>query len=159
MKSKITLNKTKTIAEQKRHIEAVQDNMQEVLDDLVIRQKTHDETKLMEPELSLLSRLNQEKQAEIVYNSDEYHEVIKTVLKDFLYYHYKDNDHHPEHSGSIDTMPLPAILEMLCDWKAASGRNKNGSFEFSLSENIKRFKINDQLASILRTTAKYYGWL
>ena len=39
------------------------------------------------------------------------------------------NRHHPEHFGEdgIRGMNLPDVVEMLCDWKAASERTKDGA--------------------------------
>jgi hypothetical protein len=47
---------------------------------------------------------------------------------------------------------------MLCDWKAASERTKQGSIQASLAHNRMRFQIDDQLAAILENTVKELGW-
>jgi hypothetical protein len=41
---------------------------------------------------------------------------------------------------------------MLCDWKAASERTKDGDFAKSIEIGIERFKIDPQLAAILRNS-------
>ena len=55
-------------------------------------------------------------------------------------------------------MSLIDILEMLCDWKAASERHANGSIMHSLIINRDRFKISDQLHAILENTVREFGW-
>jgi hypothetical protein len=55
-------------------------------------------------------------------------------------------------------MSLFDVLEMLCDWKAASERTKGGGdIMESIDYNQKRFQFSDELASILRNTAKELG--
>ncbi|MFI0461461.1 MAG: DUF5662 family protein [Ilumatobacteraceae bacterium] len=59
---------------------------------------------------------------------------------------------------NIGGMSLLDLVEMLCDWKAAGERHTNGSMERSLVVNKERFKISEQLQSILENTAKELGW-
>lgn len=47
---------------------------------------------------------------------------------------------------------------MLCDWKAASERTKQGSIQQSLPINKERFGISDQLYAVLLNTVKELGW-
>ena len=54
-------------------------------------------------------------------------------------------------------MNLLDVVEMVCDWKAASERTKDGDFAKSIEIGIDRFKIDPQLASILRNTATQIG--
>jgi len=55
-------------------------------------------------------------------------------------------------------MSLLDLVEMVADWKAASERTKQGSIAQSLAHNIKRFGIDEQLASILENTVRELGW-
>jgi len=55
-------------------------------------------------------------------------------------------------------MTLLDVVEMLCDWKAASERTKQGSIAASLTHNKERFGISDQLAAILENTVRELGW-
>jgi uncharacterized protein DUF5662 len=72
---------------------------------------------------------------------------------------YDQITEQPEHYESgIAGMTLLDIVEMLCDWKAASERTKQGSIAQSLGHNRQRFQIDDQLASILENTVKELGW-
>lgn len=59
----------------------------------------------------------------------------------------------------VSQMTLLDVIEMLCDWKAATERHADGSISKSLGINTKRFGITPQLASILENTAKEMGWL
>lgn len=64
-----------------------------------------------------------------------------------------------ELESRLNHMSLLDILEMLSDWKAASTRHADGSMADSLEINQSRFKISDQLRSILNNTAKELGWI
>lgn len=59
---------------------------------------------------------------------------------------------------SVDGMSLLDVVEMLCDWKAATERHADGSITKSIQINKARFNISDQLASILENTRKEMGW-
>jgi hypothetical protein len=53
-------------------------------------------------------------------------------------------------------MDLIDLLEMFCDWKAASERHANGNIYKSIKINKQRFNISDQLEQIFINTAKRY---
>ena len=55
-------------------------------------------------------------------------------------------------------MSLLSIMEMVCDWKAASDR-VNGNFADSLEINHERFNINDDLMEIIFNTCIELGWI
>jgi hypothetical protein len=55
-------------------------------------------------------------------------------------------------------MSLLDVVEMLCDWKAASERTKQGSIAQSLAYNEQRFSIDPQLAIILQNTVRELNW-
>jgi hypothetical protein len=58
----------------------------------------------------------------------------------------------------VDGMSLLDLVEMFCDWKAATERHADGSIEKSIQINKKRFELSDQLVSILEATRKEMGW-
>jgi len=60
--------------------------------------------------------------------------------------------------SDVRLMSLLDVIEMLCDWKAASERTKQGSIAQSLAHNKERFGISDQLFSILTNTVRELGW-
>ena len=76
-------------------------------------------------------------------------------MKTALQHHYAANRHHPEHfTKGIDDMTLIDIIEMLCDWKAASLRQNDGNLLKSIEINAQRFGYDDQLKRIFINTAK-----
>jgi hypothetical protein len=50
-------------------------------------------------------------------------------------------------------MNLIDLVEMLCDWKAASERHNDGNIKKSIEINTARFGLSWQLAKILENTA------
>lgn len=76
-----------------------------------------------------------------------------------MQHHYTHNSHHPEHfANGVSGMSLLDVMEMFCDWKAASEQHKNGSIERSIHINRERFGFSEQLASILENTWRELGW-
>jgi hypothetical protein len=52
-------------------------------------------------------------------------------------------------------MTLVDVVEMLCDWAAATQRHDDdGDIFDSIEKNAERFDLSEQLAQILRNTAK-----
>lgn len=139
------------------HIRKVQGRLQEICSALTIRAAHHDASKLEEPEKAGFDALTF-KLANLTYGTDEYRAALDEG-KPTIKHHYAVNDHHPEHwPNGINDMSLLSILEMLCDWKAASERTKQGSIEASLAHNKVRFGIDDQLAQVLENTVRELGW-
>ena len=52
-------------------------------------------------------------------------------------------------------MSLIDLLEMLCDWSAATKRHDDGDILKSIEKNKTRFGLTDQLAQILRNTVEH----
>lgn len=72
-----------------------------------------------------------------------------------LEHHYANNRHHPEHhKDGIRGMTLVDIVEMFCDWKAASMRHNNGDMLTSIEKNKERFKYSDELEQIFKNTMR-----
>lgn len=139
------------------HINKVQVRIAELQAALDTRAASHDRSKLREPEKSGYDQLTTDLK-DIVYGTDEYRAAL-AAAKPVIDHHYAHNSHHPEHyANGIAGMSLLDIVEMLCDWKAASERTKQGSIAASLVHNKSRFGINDQLAAILENTVKELGW-
>lgn len=134
----------------KEHITDVQLVMTWVHVKLRSRMRHHDESKLREPEKSLYDEWIP-KLRELDYASDEY----KTALEQMgpaLQHHYKHNSHHPEHyENGIAGMSLLDLIEMYCDWVAAI-LSKGGDVSTGIQINVKRYGIDEQLASILANT-------
>ena len=141
----------------KEHIRKVRDRIFDVMENLTVRGQVHDRSKLEEPEKSGYDKLTANL-ADIEYGSLPYLLALKAA-KPVIDHHYAHNSHHPEHyPNGIAGMSLLDIVEMLCDWKAASERTKQGSIAASLVHNKQRFGIDDQLAAILENTVRELGW-
>ena len=136
-----------------KHIEKVRHYIRIFTDALTTRGIKHDASKLEEPELEVFTEVTP-KLAQLTYGSDEYNESLKE-LQVALSHHYASNRHHPEHfTKGIEDMTLVDILEMLCDWKAASLRQHDGNLLKSIEINAARFGYDDQLKKIFMNTAK-----
>lgn len=135
------------------HIEEVRKNLRWFTERLVSRGVKHDHTKLESPEVELFARVNH-KLKQLEYGTPEY-DASLAELKPALDNHYAKNRHHPEHfSDGINEMTLVDIVEMFCDWRASTARNKNGNLLVSIATNAKRFRIDAQLEQIFVNTAK-----
>ena len=92
-----------------------------------------------------------------VYGSDQYKQYLKE-LSVALEHHYGNNDHHPEHfENGYARMPLLARIEMLCDWKAATKRHRDGDIMRSIEGNAGRFGYDEKEKEIIVETAKEIG--
>lgn len=139
------------------HINLVRNYIRVFTNDLSLRASLHDLSKLRPPEFEIFSGLEHEL-SNLKYGTPEY-DVSKKKLGEALVHHYQNNRHHPEHyEGGINDMALGDIIEMFCDWKAASMRVKDGNFEQSLLINKERFGMSHQLYAILENTRKLLGW-
>jgi hypothetical protein len=139
------------------HIEKVQWRMKQMRDELYLRGEVHDLSKLREPEKSIFDVMTP-RLKELTYGSYEY-QMALGEMHEALAHHYQANSHHPEHyTNGIDGMNLLDLVEMLADWKAASERVAGGDILKSLEINRERFKISDQLLSILLNTVRDMKW-
>lgn len=121
----------------------------------IIRRRcmNHDASKLESPEKEIFDEFTP-KLKDSTYGSDEYKGFL-AAMKPALDHHYQENRHHPEHfENGVDGMTLIDLVEMLCDWKAASERHADGDIFKSIDINRKRFNLSDQMYSVLMNTAK-----
>ncbi len=82
------------------------------------------------------------------YGSQEYKKMLQDTpqFDAAIKHHYANNSHHPQfYSGGIQDMELLDIIEMLCDWKASTLRNKEGDIQKSISLNQDRFEYDNNL--------------
>jgi hypothetical protein len=147
--------------ETQAHINRVGDFLETAIQNLWDRKYRHDASKMVEPELSAFN-IATPKLANLEYGSEEYKQSLRD-LGPALAHHFAENDHHPEHfENGVRGMSLMALIEMLCDWRAASERVKQRtddpekvvSFESGLVFNKERFGISDDLYEILLNTAR-----
>ena len=150
-----TEEEQKTNLQTKDHIANVQKFIKIFSNELWSRGLNHDQTKLDDPELSLFVEYTP-KLAGCTYGSEEYKEFL-SGLKPALDHHYAKNRHHPEHyKDGINGMTLVDLVEMFCDFKAATMRHNDGNLLKSIDINEKRFNMSPQLAQILRNTAELF---
>jgi hypothetical protein len=134
-----------------KHINAVRNQINNVIALLDDKAATHDFSKLTTPEVDTFAEYTP-KLATSTYGSDEYKGFLE-AMKPALAHHYEENRHHPEHfQDGVNGMNLVDLIEMLCDWKAATLRHNNGDIFKSIEINRKRFGISGQLAQILRNS-------
>jgi hypothetical protein len=139
------------------HIARVQELLQEVVNNLMVRAAHHDASKLQEPEKSAFDRCTPLLR-ETTYGTFEY-AAAKAQLGEALQHHYAHNSHHPEfYENGMADMSLLDLIEAFCDWRAASERVKSGNFAESLRINRERFGANDMLSQIFENTRKELGW-
>lgn len=120
---------------------------------LMRRAHMHDQSKLEAPELAVFDEYTP-KLRDSTYGSDEY-KTFLDGMGEGLRHHYKVNDHHPEHhADGIAGMNLLNVLEMLCDWKAATERHADGDLTRSIEQNAERFGYGDELKRLLQNTAR-----
>lgn len=133
------------------HIRNVGLFMNRMIKIMLDRSANHDRSKLHDPELGTFTEYTPKlKTAE--YNSPEYKQFL-VDMKPALDHHYANNPHHPEYyPNGVAGMNLIDLMEMLCDWKAAGLRSKNGDLRKSIEANAERFKLDPQLKAILLNT-------
>lgn len=135
-----------------RHIERVRNLLNICIVELLRRSELHDQSKLEHPEVAAFTQYTPQL-AKSTYGSPEYQQFLE-AMKPTLQHHYANNRHHPEHyKNGVDDMNLIDVMEMLCDWKAASERHNDGNIRKSIEVNANRFGLSPQLVKILENTA------
>jgi hypothetical protein len=138
------------------HIQTVQGLLAKVIADLQHRQLVHDRSKLVSPEVEVFDEYTP-KLAASTYGSDEYKGFL-AGMKVGLDHHYQFNRHHPEFfDNGVKGMSLVDLIEMLCDWKAATLRHNDGDIRKSIEINQKRFGYSDELKETLLNTVMDLG--
>lgn len=152
----LTAEEKATNYETFRHIERVRNILNVVIGEILRRAELHDQSKLVPPEVQLFTEYTP-KLATCTYGSAEY-EAFRKAMGPALAHHYANNRHHPEHfKNGVDDMNLIDIIEMLCDWKAASERHNDGNIRKSIEKNADRFGLSPQLVKILENTVELIG--
>lgn len=159
------------------HIAQVRRRLSHAAASLLRRGEDHDLSKLDSPEREIFDEFTP-KLRDTTYGSDEYKSYL-AAMKPALDHHYAFNSHHPEHfDGSaclqcgardeepctcggprvslagIRGMSLLDLIEMLCDWKAATLRHADGDIFRSIEVNQKRFGYSDELKQIFLNTVR-----
>lgn len=130
----------------------VAQQMQKAISELVRRAVVHDYSKFTAEEYDAFVA-NQPTFETISYGTPEYRAALKAV-KPAIQHHYKYNSHHPEHwANGVNDMNLLDVLEMVCDWMAASQRVPGDTLQ--LTQLKERFDISDQLMGIIEHTVEW----
>jgi hypothetical protein len=140
------------------HSQRVGELMVAIAKEVLDRSTCHDRSKTLPPEVEVFDEFTP-KLKNTTYGSDGYRGHL-AAMGEGLKHHYAVNRHHPEHfADGVNDMTLADLVEMLADWKAATERHDDGSLSQSLEIQRERFGLSDQLAQILRNTARWFGWL
>ena len=147
-------------AETRKHQQEVSKLLIKFAQLLLTRAMEHDNSKLESPEREIFIEFTPKLKG-TTFGSEEYKNHLKE-MKVALDHHYANNKHHPEFNtiwcydqgmqSPVTGMHLVDVVEMLCDWMAASKRNADGNIAKSIEINEKRFNISDQLSQIFRNT-------
>lgn len=139
------------------HKQRVSKHLKAFTDNLGDRALCHDDSKLVPPEFPAYSSMIDEFEKH-PFGTEGYTNA-KTKIADAVKQHYKMNRHHPEHfENGVEGMDLADLIEMVCDWKAATLNHKSapGNMERSLNHAIEKYKISPQLAKILYNTIQNF---
>ena len=138
-----------------KHISEVRDNIWRMVMELLRRAGDHDKSKLESPEREIFGE-HTEKLGKVEYGSQEYKDLLELV-KPAILNHYSKNRHHPEHfAKGVNDFDLIDLMEMLCDWIAATKRNKNGNIHKSIEINKEKYGLPEMLVNILNNTVNRY---
>jgi Family of unknown function (DUF5662) len=133
------------------HKDRVSTYMSRATGNLIRRSNSHDNSKFGSEEFEAYNGAFAELQ-QYTYGTEEYRAALRKI-KPAIKHHYSVNDHHPEyHEHGVADMNLIQVLEMVCDWMAASDRSGSRS---GFDINKTRFGIDDQLFEIIMNTVKY----
>ena len=139
-----------------RHREVVKGFMDGLVLELAYRAEAHDKSKL-EPEEKPIFDEFTPKLADSTYGSGEYKSFLRE-MGTALEHHYANNRHHPEHFvNGMRGMDLVDLVEMFCDWMAATLRHNDGDITNSIRQNMERFGYGETLAAILQNTAARFN--
>lgn len=134
------------------HIKKVSDNIEIIINHLINRQKEHDQSKLS-PEEKRAFDTYTPKLSGVTYGSEKYLLYLREMKK-ALDHHHLHNRHHPEHFvHGISGMNLVDLIEMFCDWIAATKRHNDGSIFKSIEIQKEKLDLPNELVDIFINTA------
>ena len=149
-------------SETRKHIWQVAKYLHIFSCELLKRATLHDASKLVEPEASIFEKYTPLLKG-VTYGSTEYRKMMEE-MKPAIEHHHRTNKHHPEYNDlngysfqtlndPIRAMDLFDLVEMICDWTAATKRHADGDIKRSVEINKKRFKLDEQVVALLNNTA------
>lgn len=146
--------------ETRKHQQEVARYLMHIAKLLLGRAMGHDQSKLVGPERPFFVEGTIGLRG-LTYGSEEYKAALRK-MKPGVKEHYATNRHHPEYFAGypgrdIESMDLIDLIEMMCDWKAATKRHADGDINKSFEINNSRFKLSEaNLLQILKNTAERY---
>jgi len=168
-------------AEIYKHIQTVQRLLGRCIRNLMLRGEVHDASRLESPEAEIFE-VATEKLAGLTYGSDEYKAALAEMKPALDHHYANNRHHPEFHarlecggcfkkfpdgwekccdacgynvwprSPCVDKMTLLDLVEMLCDWKAATMRHRDGDIRRSVEINQSRFGYGDELKQIFLNT-------
>ena len=107
-----------------RHIETIRNYLNAVIREFMLRQETHDQSKLWPEEVDAFEAVTPKLRG-LTYGSEEYKACLQE-LGPALQHHYRHNRHHPEfYKDGYLEMNLIDLLEMIVDWKVSGMRHND----------------------------------
>lgn len=147
--------RTEQLVKTVRHIRTIQAYMTLIGREWAERTRRHDESKFDTIELEGYVGIAEATKG-LTAGSQEYLDALEPYRK-VIKRHYLLNDHHPEHFDSgVNGMNLIQILEMVCDWIAASTDREMHPMQ-SIDAQCERFNIDAQLKKIIINTMNQLG--
>ncbi len=176
-----------SVEETQKHISRVQSLMGLMITELFLNAGMHDESKINSMEKEYFDKYTP-KLAGCTYGSEEYKQFLKELKPALDHHYEENRHHPEHYTKyvcngcfteykkeypsvcpgcgysqfqkeeDISQMTLIDLIEMLCDWKAATERHKDGDIIKSLEINKNRFLISQQLSSILYNTVEYFKY-
>ena len=167
------------------HIKEVRRNLVKVINEVRSRAIHHDESKLVSPEREIFDEYTPKLKNATYGSGEykKYLKEMKVALDhhytnnrhhpEYFSKRWKCDDCNEElgysavecptcaHTncftriGSIDKMNLIDIIEMLCDWEAATLRHADGDIKKSIEINQERFRYSDELKAIFLNTVDF----
>jgi hypothetical protein len=155
MKTNLTTEEFDSNQEVLKHVKMVREYLNLIIEKLESRGNNHDASKMDSPEVEIFAEYTP-KLTKSTYGSEEYTKFL-AEMKPALDHHYAVNRHHPDHfKNGINDMNLVDIIEMICDWKAATRKHRDGNILKSLEINAKRFNIDPQMLAVLHNTVRLF---
>lgn len=141
-----------------KHIRNVHYLIEDIIILLIGRAKAHDASKLKSPEKEIFDEWTPRLSAS-TYGGEEYKNMLRQ-MRPAVEHHQKNNRHHPEYfeEKEIAGMDLIDLIEMICDWKAATLRHDNGNINRSIEINKNRFSMPQMLVDIFNNTIVNMKW-
>jgi len=140
------------------HISEVKENLSEIRSVLEQRGNAHDRSKFTDIEFDAFVSTRPEFE-KANFGTPEYKKCTDDI-KPAIDHHYSENRHHVKFfKNGFEDMNLIDIIEMLADWKAASRRSPDLTFEDSLPEAFEKYSIPETMQKHIISTLTYLGWI